>query len=186
MTTVQYFANDASIGLVTNTGGVLYTNTTTGNPFYIVWSNVMTGSYTLRARRPTSRDSYRHLRAGQHITAVTSAPPPPPPTTNILVSIYATDPLVAASKARTAVCWYSPDIAHHELLCSGTNTATFVVVRDGATNYSLTVPYHIGGTASNGVDYIAIGDSITIPAGQRYAKITIDPLEDVDPTNPAL
>ena len=27
----------------------MYTNVTTGNPFYIVWSNVVAGSYTLKA-----------------------------------------------------------------------------------------------------------------------------------------
>ncbi len=36
---------------------------------------------------------------------------------------------------------------------SGTNTATFLVHRDSATNIDLTVYYSIGGTASNGEDY---------------------------------
>ena len=31
--TVQYFSGTTSIGLATNTGGLLFTNTTQGNPF---------------------------------------------------------------------------------------------------------------------------------------------------------
>src|SRR5581483_5202201 len=47
--TIQYFANGSSIGTVTNTGGVLLTNTTQANPFFLAWSNVMAGSYALVA-----------------------------------------------------------------------------------------------------------------------------------------
>jgi hypothetical protein len=53
-------------------------------------------------------------------------------------------------------------------------------VRDGTTNTDLTVQYTIGGTASNGVDYATISDSVTIPAGRSYALITIVPLSDND------
>jgi hypothetical protein len=55
------------------------------------------------------------------------------------------------------------------------------VRRISDTNSDLTVTYAIGGTASNGVDYMAIPNQVTIPAGSRYALITIDPLEDIDP-----
>src|ERR1039458_2333459 len=80
--TVQYFSGTTSIGLVTNSGGLLFTNTTQGNPFYITWSNVTAGAYSLTA---VSRDS-----AGN---TATSAP----------VNITVTNPVV-----HPAVYIYSP------------------------------------------------------------------------------
>ena len=47
--TVQYFSGATSIGIVTNTKGVLLTNTSAANPFYMLWSNVPAGNYTLTA-----------------------------------------------------------------------------------------------------------------------------------------
>jgi hypothetical protein len=55
------------------------------------------------------------------------------------------------------------------------------VFRFGATNNPLTVGYGIGGSASNGVDYIALPGTVTIPAGQRRADIIIVPLDDGPP-----
>jgi hypothetical protein len=62
----------------------------------------------------------------------------------------------------------------------GTNTATFVVRRSDGTNTDLTVFYDIGGTASNGVDYVALPGSVTIPAGRHSARIVVVPLDDED------
>ena len=64
---------------------------------------------------------------------------------------------------------------------TGLNTATFVVTRAGATNDSLDIPFSVGGTASNGVDYSAIKSPVTIPAGQRSARIVIKPIDDNRP-----
>lgn len=50
--------------------------------------------------------------------------------------------------------------------------------RAGATNSELTVSYALGGTATNGVDYVALPGSVTIPAGQRSSLVTIVPLDD--------
>jgi hypothetical protein len=60
----------------------------------------------------------------------------------------------------------------------GTNTATFEVRRSGLTNDALTVFYSIGGTANNGVDYVALPGTVTIPAGRRAAQIVIVPVDD--------
>jgi len=62
----------------------------------------------------------------------------------------------------------------------GINTATFVVRRSDGTNTDLTVFYDIGGTASNGVDYVALPGSVTIPAGRHSARIVVVPLDDAD------
>jgi hypothetical protein len=61
------------------------------------------------------------------------------------------------------------------------NTATFVVSRAGATNDPLEILFRLGGTASNGVDYVAITSPLMIPAGQRSARIVIQPLDDNRP-----
>jgi hypothetical protein len=60
----------------------------------------------------------------------------------------------------------------------GDDTASFQVYRLGEVSNSLVVAYSIYGTASNGVDYVQIPDSITIPAGSNSAIITITPIDD--------
>src|SRR5580698_5974265 len=47
--TVQYFAGTNSIGLVSNKTGVIITNLSADSPFYMLWSNVPAGTYTLTA-----------------------------------------------------------------------------------------------------------------------------------------
>jgi hypothetical protein len=47
--TMQYFSGATSIGIVTNTGNVPFTNSTQGNPFFLAWSNVPAGNYPLTA-----------------------------------------------------------------------------------------------------------------------------------------
>jgi hypothetical protein len=100
-----------------------------------------------------------------------------PPTNPPVVSIIATDPI--AIEGTNCFCFVPPTTVFTNY-CSGTNTATFLVRRIGDTNVDLTVGYSIGGTASNGVDYVSIPGTVTIPAGKRFALITIVPLEDVD------
>jgi hypothetical protein len=59
-----------------------------------------------------------------------------------------------------------------------THTAMFRIRRTGPTNSAHTVCYAIRGTASNGVDYVSIQNSLTIPAGRRGARIVITPIDD--------
>ncbi|MGD1017943.1 MAG: hypothetical protein ABSA12_01360 [Verrucomicrobiia bacterium] len=54
----------------------------------------------------------------------------------------------------------------------------FTITRVGATNIDQSVVYAVGGTASNGVDYSLIANSVTIPAGSASATITIAPIDD--------
>ena len=96
-----------------------------------------------------------------------------------VVSIIATDPIAVEG---TNFHCYPVAATVFSNYCSGTNTATFLIRRVGDTNTDLTVYYSIGGTASNGVDYVKIPDNVTIPAGKRFALVTIVPIEDVDPT----
>jgi hypothetical protein len=94
-----------------------------------------------------------------------------------VVTIFASDPI--ASEGTNFCRWYSNSILPFAFPC--TNTATFIVRRSGPTNSSLTLNYSIGGTASNGVDYLSIPGSVTIPAGERSARIVIFPIDDSIP-----
>jgi hypothetical protein len=73
-----------------------------------------------------------------------------------IVRIFATDPTAA-----------EPD-----------DPGTFTLSRDGPTNSTLQVYYAIGGSASNGVDYVALSNSVTVPAGVRSVQISVAPVDD--------
>jgi len=60
----------------------------------------------------------------------------------------------------------------------GPKSATFAVRRFGDASTNLTVAYDIGGTASNGVDYVALPGTVTIPTGAAYGLISIVPIDD--------
>jgi hypothetical protein len=60
----------------------------------------------------------------------------------------------------------------------GPDTAAVAVTRIGGTSRALTVNLVIGGTATEGVDYQAIGTAVVIPAGQASAAVTIAPIPD--------
>ncbi|MCE9613913.1 MAG: hypothetical protein K8T26_06520 [Lentisphaerae bacterium] len=58
-------------------------------------------------------------------------------------------------------------------------TGTLLITRPGgATNLPLTVLYALGGTATNGEDYLALPGAVTIPAGATSATVTIAPRRD--------
>lgn len=54
----------------------------------------------------------------------------------------------------------------------------FTVVRTGPTSTPVTVYYTVGGTATPGTDYAPLSGSVTIPAGQTSAVITVTGLAD--------
>jgi len=58
------------------------------------------------------------------------------------------------------------------------SSGTIVATRTGDTNNALTVYYDTGGTASNGLDYLAIPSSVTLSAGVASAEIVITPYAD--------
>jgi len=166
--TVQYFSGLTSLGTVTNTGGIWLTNTRSYNPFFLLWSNVPAGEYILTAVA-TDSAGIMATSAPVNINVVTSLPP--------TVRIYAPDPV--AIEGTNFNNWFIPGTPFNDY--SGvTNTATFLIWRDGDTNAALTVYYSISGTASNGMDYATIPGSLTIPAGRLYSQITILPLTDQD------
>jgi uncharacterized repeat protein (TIGR01451 family) len=67
---------------------------------------------------------------------------------------------------------------------SGTtvDTGTFTLTRTGDISAALTVTYTVGGTATNGIDYNRLTNSIIIPAGQASTTIKITPVNDANAT----
>jgi hypothetical protein len=62
----------------------------------------------------------------------------------------------------------------------GASSAAFTIIRASATNGVLVVGYDIRGSASNGVDYVKITDSVTIPDGFFATDVVIQPLVDLN------
>ncbi|MDR3459707.1 MAG: Calx-beta domain-containing protein [Verrucomicrobiae bacterium] len=67
---------------------------------------------------------------------------------------------------------------NHPTAYEGGGNGQFLFTRTGPTTNALTVVFTVSGTAANGVDYAAITNGITIPAGQSSATVTIVPVDD--------
>jgi hypothetical protein len=90
------------------------------------------------------------LAFGNHLRAQSATPNEP------FVLILATDP--------TAL--------------EGTSSGAFTLIRNGDTNADLTVNLAIRGSASNGVDYVELAHTVTIPAGYLAVDIPVQPIID--------
>ena len=151
---VAFFANERKIG---ERSVVFVREPDPGQvqSFSFEWKEVPHGEYTLVAKATDNR-------AGQGASdpvrvRVGEATPQIP-----VVTIFARDAI--ASEGTNS----SGEI----------NTATFVVRRTGETNAGLTVFLSVHGTAENGVDYEALPNSVTIPAGRHTAPIVVKPIRD--------
>ena len=146
---VEFFAGTNSIGSVTNTNSL--------GRYFLAWTNVSAGSYVLTAKAKSNQGSSTTSEPVQ-ISVIEADPQP------TVVSITAVDPEAGeGSQAGTSI--------------SG-NTALFKLERSGSTNTSLAVSISVGGTASNGVDFVSIPGTITIPAGSKVAQIVLSPIDD--------
>ena len=158
------------------------------NYWELVWTNPPVGTNVTLTAKATDNDGASTVSDPVNISILPSLPPPTnrPP----IVSIVATDPVAIEGTN----CWVWPGetnspptwAAWPTAVCRfftncGPKTATFAVRRCGDTNDDLTVTYDIGGTASNGVDYVALPGFVTVPAGERRALITIVPIDDGPP-----
>ncbi|MDQ6633095.1 MAG: hypothetical protein M3Y82_15300, partial [Verrucomicrobiota bacterium] len=70
------------------------------------------------------------------------------------------------------------DASDFEAAEPGTNRGEFTFTRFGTTNSDLTIFFNVSGTAINGLDYVAISNSIIIRSNQLFATLPIVPLDD--------
>jgi len=182
----------ASGGIVV--GGPVPPNYPT-NLYYLVWPNAPVGNHVLTAQATIVFTGHPlALLAVSDPVKFSILPTSPPPTNRPpIVSVVATDPVAIEGTN----CWTWPGLTNSPPTWSnwvaastallprftscGPKNATFTVFRYGATNNDLDVNYNLGGTASNGVDYVALPGSVTVPAGERRAAITIVPIDDGPP-----
>jgi hypothetical protein len=160
------------------------------NFWALVWTNPPLGTNIVLTAKATDNGGASTLSAPVLISILPSLPPPTnrPP----VVSILATDPVAIegtncwpwlglVGPVPTWADWFAVSPAWRVCTNCGPKDATFTVFRFGATNDDVDVAYAIGGTATNGVDYVALPGLVTIPAGQRRAQITIVPIDDGPP-----
>ena len=160
------------------------------NYWALVWTNPPVGTNFALTAKATDNGGAFTVSLPVFISVLPSLPPP----TNrpVLVSVVATDPVAIegtncwpwpglASATATWSNWSATNVTFRFFTNCGPKNATITVFRLGATNDSLNVAYAIGGTATNGIDYVALPGIVTIPAGQRRADITIAPLDDGPP-----
>ncbi|MGH7951313.1 MAG: Ig-like domain-containing protein [Limisphaerales bacterium] len=192
---VQFFDGTNSLGFgqpvpspITGTLPPIYPT----NVYYLVWTNAPVGVHVLTAQATI-------VFTGHPLVLVAVSDPvkiailqsvPPPTNRPPIVSIVASDPVaiegtncfVWRGETNSTPTWAAwPTAVCRFFTNCGPKTATFTVRRHGDTNDDLTVPYDIGGTASNGVDYVALPGVVTIPSGERRAFITIVPIDDGPP-----
>jgi hypothetical protein len=188
VTNVQFFAGTNNLGaghpVAAVTAGAI-------QPLYwgLVWSNAPVVTNVPLTAVATDN---RGLSAISDAVKVTILPPIVPPTPTNVVAIFATDPIAIegtncwpwiglAACAPTWANWATPNTICRYFTNCGPNDAEFTVRRLGPTNSDLSVTYAIGGTATNGVDYVTLPGSVTIAAGAREAMITVLPIDDGPP-----
>jgi hypothetical protein len=158
------------------------------NYWGLVWTNAPLGTNVALTAQAADNGGATTVSAPVTISVL----PPPPPATNWppIVNIVATDPVaiegtnvwVWPGETNSPPTWAAwPTAVCRFFTNYGPKSALFTVRRWGDAGADLTVPYAIGGTASNGVDYVAIPGTVTIPSNSLSAAVTILPIDDGPP-----
>lgn len=162
------------------------------NVYVLVWTNAPVGGHTLTAVATIAFLDHPLILEAPSAPVDIKVLVSPPPATNCpdIVSIVATDPVavegtnswVWMGESNSPPTWAAwPSSVCRSFTNWGPKTATFTVRRFGETNDDLAVAYNIGGTASNGVDYVTLPGTVTVPAAERSASIIIVPIDDGPP-----
>jgi hypothetical protein len=162
----------------------------TTNYWRLVWTNAPLGSNIALTAVATDDAGLSTVSTPVHISILPS--PPPPTNRPPMVCIVATDPvaiegtncwpwLCLANSTPTWSNWDSASAVFQLKTNCGPKNASFTVFRLGTTNDGLEVNYAIGGTATNGMDYVALPSVVQIPAGEQQASIAAIPLDDGAP-----
>jgi hypothetical protein len=187
---VEFFADATSLGLGQQVRSTAGTNTYPGaGVWFLVWSNAPPGTNIALTAKATDNGGASTTSDPVRISIL---PPLPPPTNRPpIISIFAPDPIaiegtncwpwVGLAGAPTWGSWTNPTAVCRFFTNCGPKNATFAVRRYGDTNTDVLVAYDVGGTATNGVDYVPLSGSVLIPAGQRGALITVVPIDDGPP-----
>jgi len=86
--------------------------------------------------------------------------------------------LEAGSFGSSGVSITASSVTGGSTIAEGCGTAIFTFERPDATG-DFTINFDIGGTATPGIDYTAVPDSIIIPAGQTTGSISVDAFTDI-------
>jgi len=196
VTSVQFFAGTNNLGLAVPVNAVppplppgevqppILIVVPTGY-WELVWSNAPPGTNVALTALATDSGGVTAVSSPVTISVLPSSTPPTnrPPIVNIIatdpVAIAGTNEWVWPGEANSPATWAAWPAAVCQLFTNcAPKPGAFTVNRWGDTNGDLTVLYSIGGTASNGVDYVAIPGFVTIPSGNRSAVITIVPIDE--------
>ncbi len=205
-TNVEFYANGIDLGpglnLATNNRAVYKTLATPdAMPPYVVdrlhglwcfvWTNAPAGAYSLTAvamGKENPAPTYIPITRTSAPVNITILTPVTPPSPTNYVSIVATDPIAIAGTNASWIwrgltndvpSWiYWPPIRWGYYTNWGPKAAMFTVFRSGDDSTDEVVNYSIGGTASNGVDYMPLPGMVTIDASNAVAQIPIVPIDN--------
>lgn len=155
--TVEFFASGKSLGIKTNEPVL-----NPIGPFYLTWTNPAWGEYLFTAKA-VDEGGLSSVSQAVRIQVL------PPENANVLLIDIKADEIYAEENA-------GPNNEH--------NKATFVIQRtyglqvDPPFTNDLMLRYTVSGQASNGVDFVALSGSVTIPAGTNQAQIVVEPIDD--------
>jgi Calx-beta domain-containing protein/K319-like protein len=99
-----------------------------------------------------------------------------------VLSLTVTDPSGVSSTDSVTVTAVTPMTVTVEttddISSENSDNGVFRFTRAGSTAAPLVVRYTLGGGATNGADYNSLSGTVTIPAGQATANVTIVPIND--------